>query len=106
MTTNQTKATGKITQVLGAVVDVSFSKEDLPSILTALKVTNASINDFETFIGDNGDILLSPRTAIPTRELWVHQNPEILKSIQKGIQDTKEGRVTRTKNLDKFFKEL
>ena len=45
MTTNQTKATGKITQVLGAVVDVSFSKEDLPSILTALKVTNASINE-------------------------------------------------------------
>ena len=64
------------------------------------------INDFETFIGDNGDILLRPRTAIPSRELWVHQNPEILQSIQKGIQDLREGRVTRVKDLDKFFEEL
>jgi len=69
-------------------------------------LTNTSINDFETFIGDNGDILLRPRTAIPTRELWVHQNPEILKSIQKGIRDTKEGRVTKVKNIDKFFEGL
>ena len=64
------------------------------------------INDFETFVGDNGDILLRPRTAIPTRELWVHQNPEIKQNIQKGMQDIKEGRVTRVKDLDKFFEEL
>ena len=64
------------------------------------------ISDFETFIGDDGDVLLRPRTAIPTRELWVHQNPEILKSIHEGIQDLKDGRVTKVKDLDKFFKEL
>jgi F-type H+-transporting ATPase subunit beta len=39
------QATGKITQVLGAVVDVIFPQEALPSILTALKVTNPAIND-------------------------------------------------------------
>lgn len=38
---------GKITQVLGAVVDVSFSEGELPPIFTALKVTNPSINDKE-----------------------------------------------------------
>jgi len=64
------------------------------------------ISDFETFIGDDGDVLLRPRTAIPTRELWVHQNPEILKSIQEGIQDLKEGRITKVKDSDKFFREL
>ena len=64
------------------------------------------INDFETFVGDKGDILLRPRTAIPSRELWVHQNPEILKSIREGMQDAKEGRITRVKDLDKFFEEL
>jgi len=79
----------------------------LGTLLKKFKLlTKTTINDFETFLGDNGDILLRPRTAIPTRELWVHQNPEILKSIQKGIQDIKEGKVTRVKNLDKFFKEL
>ena len=69
-------------------------------------LTQTTINDFETFIGDNGDILLRPRTAIPTRELWIHQNPKILENIQDGIQDLKEGRVTRVKDLDKFFEEL
>lgn len=35
---------GKITQVLGAVVDVSFPDSQLPPILTALKTTNPFIN--------------------------------------------------------------
>ena len=79
----------------------------LGMLLKKFKIlTHAPINDFETYIGGNGDILLRPRTAIPTRELWVHQNPEILQSIQKGLQDIKEGRVTRVKDLDKFFGEL
>ena len=78
----------------------------LGTLLKKFKIlTRTPINDFETFIGGNGDILLRPRTAIPTRELWVHQNPEILQNIQKGIQDVKEGRVTRVKDLDKFFEE-
>jgi F-type H+-transporting ATPase subunit beta len=37
--------TGKITQVLGAVIDVAFAPSELPEILTALKVTNPSINN-------------------------------------------------------------
>jgi F-type H+-transporting ATPase subunit beta len=39
------QATGKITQVLGAVVDVAFPAGELPAIHTALKVSNPSIND-------------------------------------------------------------
>ena len=36
---------GKITQVLGAVVDVEFSDSSLPSIYNALKVSNPAISD-------------------------------------------------------------
>ena len=36
---------GKITQVIGPVVDVRFENANLPEINTALKVTNPSIND-------------------------------------------------------------
>ena len=92
---------------MGTVRLDTKNRVTLGMVLKKFKIlTNTSINDFETFIGDNGDILLRPRTAIPTRELWVHQNPEILKSIQKGMQDIKEGRVTKVKNIDKFFEEL
>ena len=43
--TKQKLATGKISQVLGAVIDVNFPDGELPAIYTALKTTNASIND-------------------------------------------------------------
>jgi F-type H+-transporting ATPase subunit beta len=36
---------GRVTQVLGAVVDVEFPGGDLPPILTALKTSNAGISD-------------------------------------------------------------
>ena len=36
---------GKITQVLGAVVDVEFSDSSLPPIYNALKVSNPAISD-------------------------------------------------------------
>ncbi|MCJ8502394.1 F0F1 ATP synthase subunit beta [Desulfatitalea alkaliphila] len=37
--------TGKITQVLGPVVDVEFEQGKLPTIYTALTITNPTIND-------------------------------------------------------------
>jgi F-type H+-transporting ATPase subunit beta len=43
-TAPQTAATGKVAQVIGPVVDVAFEGE-LPEILSALRVTNPSIND-------------------------------------------------------------
>lgn len=36
---------GKISQVIGPVVDVEFKRGELPSILNALRITNPSIND-------------------------------------------------------------
>jgi len=38
---------GKITQVMGPVVDVEFEEGQLPTILTALTITNSTINDEE-----------------------------------------------------------
>jgi F-type H+-transporting ATPase subunit beta len=38
---------GKVTQVLGAVIDVEFSNGALPSIYNALKVSNPAISDAE-----------------------------------------------------------
>jgi len=36
---------GKIVQVIGPVVDVSFEEGKLPSILNAITITNPAIND-------------------------------------------------------------
>ncbi len=47
MTASTETATGKIAQVMGAVVDVEFPEGALPAILNALEVTNPSIDDRE-----------------------------------------------------------
>jgi len=41
------KSNGKITQVLGAVIDVTFPGGNLPAIGNALKTTNKTISDKE-----------------------------------------------------------
>ena len=43
--TMQTAATGRITQVIGPVVDVEFPPGTLPNLLTALRVSNKGISD-------------------------------------------------------------
>ena len=45
---------GKITQVLGAVVDVEFSDGSLPPIYNALKVSNPAISDAAGESGHRG----------------------------------------------------
>ncbi len=45
MSVETATATGAVTQVMGAVVDVKFPKGHLPAILNALTLTNPSIND-------------------------------------------------------------
>jgi len=40
-------ANGRITQIIGPVVDVEFPQGDLPEIFTALRVTNSAIDDRE-----------------------------------------------------------
>ena len=41
----QTAVVGRITQVIGPVVDVEFPPGALPQLLTALRVSNKAISD-------------------------------------------------------------
>ncbi len=47
MQTTSGKATGKVRQITGPVVDVEFDGGELPAITTALRVTNRSISNVE-----------------------------------------------------------
>jgi F0F1-type ATP synthase beta subunit len=66
---------GKITQVLGAVVDVDFSGGSLPSIYNALKASNPAISD------EQGNLIL---------EVAQHLGDSIVRCV---AMDTTEGLV-------------
>ena len=68
-------ATGRVTQVLGAVVDVEFPEGSLPPIYNALKLTNPSISD------EKEDLTL---------EVAQHLGDNVVKTI---AMDTTEGLI-------------
>ena len=73
---------GKITQVLGPVVDVEFATDNLPPISGALKTTNPSINDKE------GNLVLEVAQHLGNR------------SVRAICMDTSEGLVRGQKVED------
>lgn len=42
-----------------------------------------------------GEILLIPVVEIPSTEIWLFQNKEALESVQKGLRDASEGRISK-----------
>lgn len=75
-------------------------------ITKEIPLNDMEIDSFEIFIGDEGDILLRPMANIPSKELWIYQNPNVLKRIQKGLRDAQAGNIKEAKNVKKFLKNL
>ena len=45
---------GKIVQIIGAVVDVEFGRDDVPKIYAALKVTGTEITQEGLYVNQHG----------------------------------------------------
>ncbi len=43
--------------------------------------------------------------AIPSREAWIYEKPELIKQIRKGLQEAKEGKTETLESLDKILDE-
>jgi hypothetical protein len=50
---------------------------------------------YRAFRNELGPILLDPVKSVPYYEAWIHENPERLASIQRGIKDIEAGRVKK-----------
>ncbi len=50
-------------------------------------------------------IILEPMVEIPAREMWLHQNPKALKSVNEGIKDAEEGRLHSLGSFAEFANE-
>jgi F-type H+-transporting ATPase subunit beta len=96
------KITGKVIQVLGAVVDVCFPMEGLPSIGNALKTTNKSISNVEgnltlevaQHLGDN----IVRTIAMDTTEGMV-RGQEVTNTGEGLLMPVGEGTLGRVMNL-------
>jgi hypothetical protein len=53
------------------------------------------------FRNDQGDVLLQPIVEVPVSELWLYRNKEAFKSVQKGLRDAAEGKISKL-NVDEL----
>lgn len=53
------------------------------------------------FKNDRGEVLLQPIVEIPASELWLYRNEEAFTSVQRGLRDASEGKITKL-NLDEL----
>lgn len=92
-------------------VNQGFIPIDIKSIDTKNRITigekiikrisgQNKVSQFQIFIGQDGDILLRPLTAIPSREAWIYKKPELIGQIRQGLQEAKEGTVEKIENLE------
>ena len=63
------------------------------------------VTQFQVFLGQEGDILLRPLTAIPSREAWIYEKPELIGKIRKGLQEAKEGKTEIIEDSGQFLAE-
>jgi len=52
----------------------------------------------------DGKIILEPFVEIPAEERWLWDNKEALKSVIKGIEDAKAGRLVSRGSFKKYLK--
>jgi hypothetical protein len=65
-----------------------------------------NINEFQVYLGAEGDILLKPMVSIPAKEAWIYKTPEALSKIKKGLKEARDGKTKKVKSLDNFLKAL
>ena len=42
---------------------------------------------------EGNKIILEPMIEISADESWIYENPKVLKAIQKGVKEAKEGKI-------------
>ncbi len=62
------------------------------------------ISSYKMTVKDN-KIILEPYTEIPLCELWLLSNPDALKNVLEGINDSKSGHVEYLGDFSQYVEE-
>lgn len=63
------------------------------------------VTSFRVYRNAHGQIILDPLVSIPAHEAWLFKNKQAFSSVQRGLEDAKQGRLVRPKeNFSKYLK--
>ncbi len=70
--------------------------------LTRFLSKEMHISSFRAY-QEGSKIILEPLVEVPAEEHWLYRNPEAKTSLMRGLEDIKEGRVSK---LDRDFSQF
>ena len=80
-------------------IDDEFTEIDTRTIDSRNRLTigefSQGFNRVRLYKNKMGEILLKPVAEIPASELWLFQNKEAFKDVQKGLKDISEGKISK-----------
>ncbi len=68
-------------------------KVDSKKRITLGKIVPDNVTSYDVEIQENNVIILRPKVEIPLEELWLYQNKNAFKSVQKGMADSLNGKI-------------
>ncbi|MGB2827871.1 MAG: hypothetical protein WBC50_06715 [Dehalococcoidales bacterium] len=79
----------KLTRIAESVKPDAKKRVVLPKGLVVEGIT------YHIYSNSIGQIILDPQVTIPASEAWLFNNPDALASVQRGLSDAAQGRVSK-----------
>ena len=61
------------------------------------KVKGSKTRLYRVYQNVHGQIILDPQVMVPASEAWLFQNKQAAQMVQKGLEDARNGKVTKAK---------
>jgi len=78
-----------LTRVAESVKPDAKKRVVLPQALIGEGIT------YHIYMNSFGQIVLDPQVTIPASEVWLFNNPDALASVQRGLSDAAQGKVSK-----------
>lgn len=79
-------------------VNDNFQEVDTKTIDGRKRLTLGNLlegfNRVKIYKNLRGELLIKPVVEIPASELWLYKNKEAYESVQRGLKDLEEGRIS------------
>jgi len=86
-------------------INDKFQEVDTKTIDSRKRITVGSLlegfNRVKIYKNTRGELLIKPVVEIPASELWLYKNKDAFESLQRGLKDMEEGRISEV-NPDEF----
>jgi hypothetical protein len=106
------KAATKSKEDFRRIGDATLDERKRISLTKAIDSLKRTLGDkldpdvrFGIYVNDVGQVLLSPEVSVPMHELWLYRNPKALKSVLKGLQESREGKLVDLGSFEKYADE-